>query len=147
MFLPLYGSSGPSPRKADLTCNSLRSRATICFVTSVFWWGKKSLIFSLFNFFSYCKDRSDDFRALHILKLKLEIWWRLSLFSISFRGWFLCVTESGSSVFKYSSHFSTSPLYLSNRRTPPSIIKYTFFMSHYDVIYDTYVIVRITVSN
>lgn len=65
MFLPLYGSSGPSLRKAeeDLLCN-----------LSVLMGEEKSLIFSLFNFFSYCKDRSDDFRALQMLKLKLKIW-------------------------------------------------------------------------
>ena len=73
----------------------------------------------------------------------------LILHNASFRGWFLRVTESGSSVFKYGSYFGIPPLHLSNRwtPTPSSIIKYTFFMSHYDVIYYTHVIVRITVGN
>lgn len=43
-------------------------------------------------------------------------------------------------------HISAHPIYLFNL-TPPSVIKYTFFMGHYDVIYDMCVIVRITVGN
>lgn len=39
------------------------------------------------------------------------------------------------------------PIYLFNLRTPLSVIKYTFFMGHYDVIYYMCVIVRNTVGN
>jgi hypothetical protein len=43
--------------------------------------------------------------------------------------------------------FSALPFYLLNQRTPLSVIKHTYFMGHYDVIYDMCVIVRITVGN
>lgn len=72
----------------------------------------------------------------------------MALFSI------IQVSESGSFLSQYQAaqlsnvvHISTHPIYLFNLRTPPSVIKYTFFMGHYDVIYDMCVIVRITVGN
>lgn len=72
----------------------------------------------------------------------------MALFSI------MQVSESGSSMSHYQAaqlsnvvHISAHPIYLFNLRTPPSVIKYTFFMGHYDVIYDMCVIVRITVGN
>lgn len=72
----------------------------------------------------------------------------MALFSI------MQVSESSSSMSLYQAaqlsnvvHISAHPIYLFNLRTPPSVIKYTFFMGHYDVIYDMRVIVRITVGN
>lgn len=72
----------------------------------------------------------------------------MALFSI------IQVSESGSFLSQYQAaqlsnvvHISAHPIYLFNLRTPPSVIKYTFFMGHYDVIYDMCVIVRITVGN
>lgn len=83
-----------------------------------------------------------------MLELKLGIWQWLSLFSI------MQVSEAGSftsqnqaAQFSNVVHISAHPIYLFNLRTPPSVIKYTFFMGHYDVIYNMYVIVRITVHN
>lgn len=70
----------------------------------------------------------------------------LILYNASYRGWFFHVTKSGTSVSNVV-HISVYPIYLFNLRTPPSVIKYTFFMGHYDVIYDMCVIVRITVGN
>lgn len=85
---------------------------------------------------------------LYVLELKLEIWSCLSSFSI------IQVSEAGSSMswnqaaqFSHLIHISAHHIHLSNLRTHPSVIKYTFFMGHYDVIYDMYVIVRITVGN
>lgn len=72
----------------------------------------------------------------------------MALFSIT------QVSESGSSISQYQAvqlsnvvHISAHLIYLFNLITPPSVIKYTFFMGHYDVIYDMCVIVRITVGN
>lgn len=98
----------------------------------------------MFVCFSFCENRSDDFKILYILELKLEIWQWISLFSI------MEVSEAGSSMSQnQTAQFSNMvhPSYLFNLRTPLSVIKYTFFMGHYDVIYDMCVIVRITVGN
>lgn len=83
-----------------------------------------------------------------MLELNLEIWQWLSLFSM------VQVSEAGSSIsqnqaaqFSNMVHILAHPIYLFNLRTPLPVIKYTFFMGHYDVIYDMCVIVRITVGN
>lgn len=82
-----------------------------------------------------------------MLELKLEIWHWFS-FSV------MHASEAGSSLsrnqavqFSNMGHISAHPIYLFNLRIPLSVIKYTFFMGHYDVIYDMCVIVRITVGN
>ena len=69
----------------------------------------------------------------------------LLLHNASFRGWFFQVTEPAQ--FSNMVHILAHPIYLFNLRTPSSVIKYTFFMGHYGVIYDMCVIVRITVGN